>query len=261
MSFTIAAVATTAIGAGTQIVSGIKQTKAGNKLAANNKRPDYIIPDEYKDNVELNASQAMNGLDGDSMNYYTNQANRGLSSGIDAILQAGGNVNTIEGLYDRFDDGNLRTAAQNAQLKTQHIASLIDANKEMAGQKTQAWTLNEYEPYKDTAQLASQQKAAGAANLKNGLSSAGSLLSTLSDMNNDYDDEGNSGPKTFGQKNGAETLENHGIDFSSLPSYGLSDDNPFEGRGSKDYMSELSSTGLDSKEMLKIKRYLQGTTV
>lgn len=175
-----------AVSGGIKIWNGIKQKKAGDRLAAGNRRPRYSIPLEYYNNQSLMENQAQSGLGAPSLDYNRRMNDRGLSAGLDATLQAGGSVNNLAKLYDTYDVNNARTASEDSQLRTQHIAGLIDANKDLAGQRSQEWALNEYEPYKDTAREASALKGAGDTNFSSGISGVGSALSSFGTAHN-YD--------------------------------------------------------------------------
>lgn len=179
MSAIIASAAIGAVGAGYKIYQGISQNSAANKLQKGLVRPMYKIQDQYYQNQGLAENRAQNGLDENSRNYYNDQANRGLSSGISGILQGGGNVNSIGSLYDKFNQGNRAISTEDSQFKNDNIRYLIDRNKDLAGQETQQWAINKYEPYKDTATAIAGLRGAGSQNISGGLGEIGSIGSTL----------------------------------------------------------------------------------
>lgn len=179
MSAIIASAAIGAVGAGYKVAQGISQNSAANKLQRGLVRPMYKIQDQYYQNQGLAENAAQNGLGANALNYYGDQANRGLASGISGVLQGGGDVNSINGLYDKFNQGNRAISAEDARLKTDNIRYLVDRNKDLAGQETQQWALNKYEPYKDTATAITGLRNSGSQNISGGISEAGSVLSTL----------------------------------------------------------------------------------
>jgi hypothetical protein len=184
MSAIIASAAIGAVGAGYKVFQGISQNSAANKLQRGLVRPMYKIQDQYYQNQGLAENAAQSGLGASSLNYYGDQTNRGLASGISGVLQGGGDVNSINALYDKFNQGNRAVSAEDARLKTDNIRYLVDRNKDLAGQETQQWALNKYEPYKDTATAISGLRNAGSQNVSTGISEFGSTLSTLnSDLN------------------------------------------------------------------------------
>lgn len=172
MSFIIAGTAIAGAGAAYNIIDGANKEADGKRLGANNKRPWYTIPDQYGQNVNLATQQAETGLSPSTLNYYTTQTSRGLGSGISAMLEGGGDVDNLSRLYDQFSQGLSQEAAEDNNLKTQHLGTLINANKDLAGQETQQWALNYYDPYKDTAQLASAEKTGGKQEIGTGIGEA-----------------------------------------------------------------------------------------
>ena len=150
-------------------ITGAKQAKEGRDLARNNQRPDFDIAQEYFTNQDLAQSMAQSGLPQASLNYYQQQAYRGLTSSTDALLRAGGGPNAIAGIYDQYNQGIGAIASQDAMARTQNIRYLIDQNKAVAEQEAMRWGLNEYETYKDRAQTATALQAQGTQNIFGGI--------------------------------------------------------------------------------------------
>lgn len=205
--------------------SGARQARNGRLLAANNVRPDYNIQKEYYDNQSLAANMAQSGLSEDALNYYTTNAERGLSASLDGVLQAGGNVNSISSAVDNYNRSLAQVAATDSEMKNNNIRYLIDRNKELAGQKTMQWSLNKYEPYKDTAATAAALQKTGTENMYNGISQVGSALVAGSSAFN-YAKPGGGGGDTGGDgggsgdrnESGGDTAMNNGSSFYSYKS-------------------------------------------
>jgi hypothetical protein len=155
---------------------GARQEAKARKMAAANTRPTFDIAEEYFTNQRLAQSQAQSGLGQQSLDFYADQAARGLSAGTDAILQTGGGPNAIGGLYSQYNQGVGQIAAANSQAQQRNIANLMDQNARLAEQRTMQWSLNQYEPYKDTARTASALQATGTQNIFNGISQVGSAV-------------------------------------------------------------------------------------
>lgn len=156
---------------------GISQIIKGNKLEDENVRPTYEIQDEYFANRGIAASRAQYGLAPEAMQFYQNQASRGLSASIDANLQGGGNANNIAGAIDNYYQNLYGVAAKSSEMQNNNIKYFIERNLDVAGQKTQKWAIDKYEPYKDTARAAAESKDGGIKNLFGG---AGETLGALS---------------------------------------------------------------------------------
>jgi hypothetical protein len=188
MSALIASAAIGAVGAGYKIYQGISQNSAANKLQRGLVRPMYPIQQQYYQNQGLAENQAQEGLSAPALSYYGDQANRGLSAGISGILQGGGDVNNIASLYDKYNQGNRAVAVQDSALKNDNIRYLVDRNKDLAGQETQQWALNKYEPYKDTATAITGLRNAGGQNVAGGIGELGSVASIYATGNNKTSD-------------------------------------------------------------------------
>lgn len=159
-----------------KLVSGLSQNSNANKLKNSLVRPTYTISPEYYTNQNLAEQQAEGGLSEASKSFYGNQADRGLTAGINATLQGGGDINDIGGLYDKYTQGNAAIAAKDSELQNENIRYLIDRNKDVAGEETKAWALNKYEPYKDQAAAATAEKNAAQQNIWGGVSQIGSSI-------------------------------------------------------------------------------------
>ncbi len=157
-------------------IFGADQIADGREALNNAVRPEYNIQDEYYKNVSIGENQAQTGFNQASKDYYSTQSERGLQSGIDATLRGGGGVNAIAELYDRYNEGNRRVAAEDDQLRFTKINNLMQLNKDLAGQKTYKWAIDEYEPYKDLVRRANAGIASGTQNVFSGLGEVGSTL-------------------------------------------------------------------------------------
>jgi hypothetical protein len=211
-----------AAGAISQFASGASQRSAAKKDAKGNIRPSFTIPKEWFDNENLAETQAQYGLTAPALDYYTTQSQRGLSSGLDAALRSGGSVNTLSGLYDGYNDGINKIAAEDAQLKNQNIINLIKAKSDLGNEREKAWTLNYYEPYKDRAKADTAQEAAGTQTMYNGISGLASAVAAGS-QSNDYAQTSGK-PQTFGERTGAPVLAPAtGASFSGITPTPLTD--------------------------------------
>jgi hypothetical protein len=235
-----------AVGSGLKAYQGYQQNNDGEKLAAGNKRPLYNIPQEYYNNQSLTENQAQSGLGAPALNYAARTNDRGLSAGIDATLQAGGSPNNLAKLYDTYDVNGARTAAEDNQLRTAHLQQLIDANKDLGGQETQKWALNEYEPYKDTARLASQEKSDGTKNMFGAVSDFGSALSTYAAAQNNADDGTSKPTKAPPIAATAPTLDMGGFNMTPLSQPPA---NIFQTPGGNNAMNQMAQSNPNSPYM------------
>lgn len=189
MAYAIAASAAVTAGLGLyKTLKGNSEVKDAQRRAKLNIRPTYDIQQQYYDNQNLAASQAQTGLSDAERNYYNTNAERGLSSGIGAALQTGQGPNAVGGLYDSFLRGQGAIANTSDQLKTQKLATLMQANNALADQETQKWALDKYEPFKDEAKAIAGQKTAGQQQVNDGLNTVAGAVSSYAGAKTNYED-------------------------------------------------------------------------
>jgi len=160
-------------------IEGFSDEAKAKKEMANLRQPFYKIQSEYQQNRDLAAQEAQGGLGTGAKDYLTQETQRGLGAGIGATLQGGGDVNNIARLLQNYNQQLGSTAVADAQMHTENINRFMERNKELAGQKTMQWSLNEYQPYERKLNELKQRMAAGKQNAFGGLSDAISGVSAL----------------------------------------------------------------------------------
>lgn len=155
------------------------------------KTPFYKIQDEYTQNRNIAANMASQGLPEATKNYYTTEAQRGLGSTLGALSQTGGvSPNEAGRLMDIYNQSINRVASEYAQQRVSNIQTFFNLNKELAGQKTTQWTINEYAPYERKLKEITNRIAAAKQNQNTGfndiigsVSAAGTAISNNDLMN------------------------------------------------------------------------------
>lgn len=162
---------------------GVAQMIQGAKTAKNNVRPDYVIPEEYQQNLDLATNEASFGLSDAAKQILTQGADRGLGYNVGAALQFGMNPNQIGDFYSRYLDSLSGIALTDQQLRDQKRQELYGIRKDLAGQKITEFLYDKDAPFKDKAQLAATQQQQGLQNLFGGADVVGSSF-----IQNQYDD-------------------------------------------------------------------------
>jgi hypothetical protein len=167
---------TLAIGAGitgvsaiASIVRGVQQNSQAKQMERNNVRPLYKISDQIYDNVGLAENRAQGGFDQQTLNYLSNQQERGLQSSMSAILQGGGSINNIGSAYDSFLQGSKSIALEDEKIHMANIAQLFAQRETLAEEQARAWTINDYSPYKDKQLAIAQLRSDGNKNISSGI--------------------------------------------------------------------------------------------
>lgn len=137
------------------------------------KQPFYKIQDEYYQNKNIAAEMAGEGLPESTKNYFTTEAQRGLGTAIGGTQEAGGvGGNDAARLYDVYLKNINQTAAQDASARIGNIQNYFTAAKDLAGQKTMKWTLDEYQPYQRKLKELTERISAAKQNKNNSINTA-----------------------------------------------------------------------------------------
>jgi len=164
---------------GGAVVSGLvgvgKIISNANKLAKDKeelsklKTPFYKIQNEYTQNRDIAANLAEGGLSSAEKNYALTNNERGLSAGLSTILQGGGSPSSVAGLTSAFNDSTNQLAVKDSKKHLENINYFMGANKDLAGQKTTQWTINEFQPYQNKLKELTGRKAADETSMWNGI--------------------------------------------------------------------------------------------
>lgn len=142
------------------------------------KQPFYKIQDEYVQNRNIAANLAGSGLPDATKNYLTTEGQRGLATSISGNTQNGGTPNDSARLLDIYNNSIDRTAEEDANARVSNIHNFMTYNKDLAGQKTMKWTLDEYQPYQRKLKEITERIGAAKINKNNALNESISSLSS-----------------------------------------------------------------------------------
>lgn len=166
-------------------VKSEKQDKQAAAEGASLKRPFEKIQDEYYQNQNIAKEQATSGLPIDVKLGLQKQRDRGLSSSLDALKQGGGGPNDFGRLNSIYDDSLKNESAEDAQQHFANIQYLLGVNKDIAGQKTTQWGVNEYQPYESKLAEIQGRRTAAQTNEANAVNQGiGSITSITTSLKN-----------------------------------------------------------------------------
>lgn len=170
-AWAVAGAAVVTAGAGLyKTIKSSHDEKKAEQAEARLQKPYYNIQDEYYKNQQLAGGLATQGYTTSAKNYLTEESERGLGSGIDAIEATGGSANDISKLYGVYQNSIRNNAAGDAQQQIENIKTLMSANKDIAGQKTTKWSLDQDRQYQTQLKQYRQQEAINNQNKWNGIS-------------------------------------------------------------------------------------------
>lgn len=152
---------------------GVYQMIHGNSQLNKLQHPDYKPDQNILNNQKLAGSIASEGIPDSAKNFYSNQIDRGLGSGISATLQGGGGLGYINQLFQSSNDAYGSLMAKDAMQKLQNQQLLMGANKDVADENTKAFSWNKAVPYQLEYSKLVNQSNAGAENLFGGAKGIG----------------------------------------------------------------------------------------
>lgn len=161
----------------------IKKDKA--ELARLN-QPFYKIQQEYLDNYNQSAYNAQSGFTQASEDTFLDNADRGLSTSLDAITETGGGANDIASIFNSYSDNVRNFAAEDSEKQLNNIRYFQSTAKDLAGQKTTQWALNEFQPYQNKLKEITGRIAANKQNVNNSVQSFfGTNQAAVTSLQND----------------------------------------------------------------------------
>ena len=182
---------------GAQLYSSLHKLGKDKEELAKLKPAFYKVQDEYYQDKNQAAEMVQGGIPAATRDYATTEGERGLGAGIKGITASGGNPSDISHLFDSYDRSIDRISSADAQAHLDNIKYFTQANKELAGQKTTQWGVNEYKPYQDklselTARRGADEKSAwnGASGIIGSVGALGTsmqntdLLKSITSKNN-----------------------------------------------------------------------------
>jgi hypothetical protein len=174
----IAAIGGLALGAA-KFISSANQQKKDRAKAERMRRPYLKVQDEYFQNRNIAEQLATSGLPIDVTNQLARQRAQGLTTSLDALKQVSGSPNAFAALNKSFSDSLLNESSLNAQQQLKNIEYFMSVNKDIAGQRTTQFGVNELQPYQNDLKQLNERLAASEQNKWQGASEAIGSLSAI----------------------------------------------------------------------------------
>lgn len=144
-------------------------------------RPKYSVDTGYGENLSL-AESNLQGLSDSAELAYNQLQDKQFSSSLDAILKSGGTATNVADVYGQGEEGRLRLATLNDQLRVNQINQLMKARESMAEQKDKEFMYNVDAPWKDKAAANAEARRGADQQIWSGLQSLGSMGMQLADQ-------------------------------------------------------------------------------
>jgi hypothetical protein len=148
-----------------QAGAGAYQLIKGSAQMANNKRPEYQIPDEIKSNLTMAQQQALEGLPEEQRKIFIENIQRSSANAISQAQDRRSGLVGLTGIAQSESDAYRNLLAMDVAARQENQAKVVAANKDMAAYKDQAFEANQMEPYRFKQNQASAMVGSGMQNL------------------------------------------------------------------------------------------------
>lgn len=164
--------------AGVQGALGIIQSISGNAKAKRlmSQRQAYKTPEEYFKILRAAQANAQQGYDASTLDYLTNQVDRGASQAYGTAARLGADPNQLSAIFDQKMQGLMKIGAENHALNLQNFGKYLSALDVIGQNKAAEWS-SQQDIIKDQLQAASAEKQAGIQNIGSAANAAISLTS------------------------------------------------------------------------------------
>lgn len=171
MAVSAAAIGGVVLG-GAEFFDSLSKEKKAKAEEAKLKQPFLQVQDEYFQNRNAAAGLASTGTPSDQKNAADIERRRGLGTGISALVSSGASPNDISSLLSVYGNSVNSSAAADAQTRVDNIRYFMGVNKDLAGQKTNSFVVNELQPYERKLKELKEREATAEANKWTGVKTA-----------------------------------------------------------------------------------------
>lgn len=156
-----------------QAIFGAGQQKKANKQLKKlfAQRTPFQTPKEVFDVLNSTQYNAQSGYGAQTMDYLTNQADRGLASSTGTALRLGADPNVIAGLDDQYLQDIMKIGSNNSLLQLQNFDKFLNAKQLVAANKEAEWQSKE-DILKDQMAMYGLKAQAGSTNVNSGFNLA-----------------------------------------------------------------------------------------
>lgn len=152
---------------------GIGQNIKANTLAKRLVRPTYNIQQPVIDSYRLAERNASQGMSDAARTSYNNEADRGLTTGIDAMLRGAGNINSFSHFYDTYANDHENLTKFEDEMRMRNTGTYFNQADNMANALDKKWQVDEWAPYKDQSQYIAGLRGQSFKNITGGIDGIG----------------------------------------------------------------------------------------
>ena len=166
------------------LIKGIGQSKRANRMAKDNIRPTYQIPNEVLQNQQIAQLFSNQGMPSQQYQQAKTNIQENQAAALSASSDRRGGLGNIGAVLQGTNRAQGNLDAQSAQMRMQNIGNLINQNQMLAQYRDKAFNTNQLEPYYENAAAIRALNTAGQQNAQSGITgltdAAGTFLRGLS---------------------------------------------------------------------------------
>jgi hypothetical protein len=162
-----------------QTIAGLinysRATKQARELAKT--RPKYKASPLADEDLSLAESDLAGGMSARAENAYKQQSDKQFSSSLEALLRGGGSVNNVADVFGNSQEGSLRLAQMQDQLRLQQVNNVVRARRYKDEQLDKTFDFNVWRPWADKAQAVSKAREQAQNAIWSGMQTSGAAKS------------------------------------------------------------------------------------
>lgn len=194
------------LGAGAKIFSGISQNKKANEIEKNNPRPDYVIPDQFKQNYALAKQMAQVGLPQQQYQNQMNNINQNQAGALQNLSRSANQGANLAAIVRGGDAATNNLNAQDAAARQGNQRYAIQQNSVLGGQELAKQQSDKFDKYTENYNRAAALRGAGNQNIYGGAGDLAGLGAAGLSGDNPLFGGQKTPQQTMGQVNGNPTL-------------------------------------------------------
>lgn len=145
----------------TGVSGAVDMRRAKKREEALGERPPYEIPEPTMRNQSMAENIGQQGLSDATMTQMTQANDRAMMNSIDALLKAGGGMQSISDVYNKFGENSAEIAVLDDQARFRNQQLFMNQNSIMADELDKKFQLNVLDPWKDEKRAIAELRALG----------------------------------------------------------------------------------------------------
>jgi len=164
-----------------QSIQGIGQVSKSRKEMENLTKPEYIIPDEIKQNLTDAEQRQYYGLPDAQKREFLNNMQQSSTDALRSSATRRGGLQMVSNIQEQQNQMSNQLMIQDVQAREAKVSQLVDARREMAQQRIQKFA-HEFSDYSSQLDYLRSQESAGIQNIFGGIDQVASTVTNAGTM-------------------------------------------------------------------------------